>query len=238
MAKEPYMDTKINIIIADDHPVFRQGLAMTLKKSKTIGSISQASNGEEVLKLLESDHHQLVLMDLRMPVLDGLKTTEIISTKFKKTKVIALSMLDDQDTITNAIKRGVHGYILKNADASIILEAIDCVVSGKSYYSTEVSNMIVDNIKKPNQNEIEEELDLSNPLILDIIYLLCQELSNHQIGELVFKSHRTIEFHRNRIIKKTNSKKIIGVLKYALQNGILDDQKLIHKWKEKLERFQ
>lgn len=225
---------KTTLIIADDHPVFRQGLTLILKNAPFIGEIAQAANGQEVLRLLENNQFDIVLMDLKMPILDGMKATEIICQRFPKTKVIALSMLDDHHSISTVIKLGARGYLLKNADQEIILEAIKTVLGGKTYYSTEVSNLIIDNLLKSESSEKENEVDLKNTLIRDILFLLCNELNNQQIADLLFKSPRTIEFHRNKIIKNTHSKNIIGVLRFAIDHKLLEDETLISKWKNKV----
>lgn len=232
MSSKSKNEEQISLIIADDHPVFRQGLAQILKKSPIVGEIAQAANGLEVLQLLENNYFKLVLMDLKMPKLDGMKATELIRQKYPKTDVIALSMLDDHPSISSVIKLGAKGYILKNADQEIIFEAIKAVSENKTYYSTEVSTILLDNLLKSDPSE--KEVDLKNPLIRDIIFLLCHELNNQQIADLLFKSPRTIEFHRNKIIKNTHSKNIIGVLRFAIDHKLLEDESLILKWKNKL----
>jgi DNA-binding NarL/FixJ family response regulator len=231
------MQSKVNLIIADDHPVFRTGLQKILKSNPQISSITTASNGNEVVSILENKFHEVVLMDIKMKPVCGIETTSILSKRFPQTRVIALSMNDDECSVTNMLKNGAYGYLVKSSDKEEILTAIREVSSGNKYFSREINYLLAKKVAEPTP--VNEELkELKNDRIRDVLYLMCHELSNLEIADLICLSSRTVEYYRKRISELTNSRNYIGVIKYAFNSGIMDDPELTNKWDKKLLKYK
>jgi len=227
---------KLKIIIADDHPVFRCGLEAALASIPNIAKIAQAANGEEVIRLLQIEHYAIVFMDIKMSPMDGIKTTDIIKKRFPKTKVIALSMHEEQDKIMSILDKGANGYLIKNADKSEIEMAINEVVAGKSYFSQQVSKMLYDQINIQNNNGSKKGDVLANDRFRDIIFLLYFELTSEEIAEAMFLSVRTIEDYRSQILDITNSHSTIGILKFAIERNLQNDIALKKKYEKALSK--
>jgi len=229
----------LKIIIADDHPIFRKGIEASLKFSPGIKLITQASDGEAVLKLLEQDSYDIVFMDIKMSPMNGIKATEKIQERFPDVKVIALSMHDEEEYVVDILKKGAAGYLLKNADRAELLLAMRHVLAGESYFSKEISKLLQ---QKLNQLLVEGELspdvNLDHQWIREFIFLICHEFKNNEIAGLLNKSTRTIEGYRNKIIRKTGSTNIIGVVKYGIAHHILDDTELKIKFRDAIAKKQ
>ena len=223
------MNQTIKLIIADDHPVFRDGLYGVLKRQDFISKISQASDGTEVIRFLESEKYDVVLMDIKMLPMNGVQATEIIRNRFPEVKIIALSMFGEERFINEMITKGASGYLLKNSNKSEIVQAIKSVVRGNSYFSEEVAEFIVDKLNGKSNIEKENTAFMGERL-REIIFLICHEKTSKEIAAMMKISHRTIDDCRGEIMKLTNSKSTIGVLKFAIQNGIMDDVLLKGKY--------
>ncbi len=229
---------KIKLIIADDHPVFRGGMEGVIKNIHFVSKVSQAAHGDEVIRLLEHEHYDLVLMDIKMSPMNGLETTEIIKSRYPKTKVIAMSMHDDEKNILNILEKGAQGYLIKNADKEEIKEAITEVIAGRKYFSKEVARVIYQKLIHGEKDSLHGKPDdpLQKERLREIVFLICNELTNQQIADVLFLSKRTIEDYRKQILETTKSKNIVGVVKYAVSVGILEDQELKKKFGEILEK--
>ena len=219
------MDKKnlsINVIVADDHQLFRQGVITSLRTLNFISRIAEASNGKEVIDILEKNPYEIVLMDISMPEMGGEQATRIIRNKFPSVKVIALTMWEDESHIMEMVRAGVHGYLLKNTSRAEIEKAVLKVLSGDPFYSAEVSEILLSRATKNDRNEKEDIKDhLLTKREIEIIRLIYQEMTNKEIAEKLYLTIATIESHRNNIFHKTNSKNTVGLLKYALKNGII-----------------
>ncbi|MFZ7116733.1 MAG: response regulator [Bacteroidota bacterium] len=216
------MNETIKLIIADDHPIFRDGLNVVLKRHDFISKITQASDGLEVIRLLESEAYNVILMDIKMEPMNGVQATEIIRSRFPEVKIIALSMFGEERYINEMISKGASGYLLKNSDKSEIIQAIKNVIKGKTYFSKEVADFIVEKIVEEKSRN-SETFRYSEDRMREVIFLVSHEKTSKEIATLMNLSVRTIDDCRIEVMKKTNSKSAIGVLKYAMQHGIFDD---------------
>lgn len=227
---------KIKVIVADDHPVFRNGMANALKRMKLISKISMAGNGQEVISLLEHEAHDLVLMDIRMGTMDGIEATSLIRKKFPAVKVVALSMHDDVRSVIGMFEKGACGYLLKNADVDEIEKAIRTVKNGGKYFSKEVSSVLLDNMSKPKQDpDAQLESTFHKQRIREIIFLISHELTSAEIGEAISLAHRTIDDYRKEILALTKSRNTAGIVKYAVLNNIDQDPELKRKFNRVLK---
>lgn len=225
------MVSNLKIIIADDHPIFRDGLNTVLRRQEFIEKITQAANGTEAIQLLESEHYDVVLMDIKMEPMNGLEATEIIRHRFPNVKIIALSMFGEERYIMEMIDKGASGYLLKNSKKSEIIAAIKAVVKGGTYFSDEVNNFILERLSAIKKGE-KITPDYMENRMREVLFLMCHEKTSKEIANALNISVRTIDDCRADILKITNSKNIVGVVKYAIQSGIMEDEILRSKFSD------
>ncbi len=213
----------INIILADDHEIFRKGLEVTLKRVNFVGKILHATNGNEVISLLNSSEQvHVIIMDIRMPELDGISATIQIRMNNPDVKILALSMMDDKASIVQMFKAGANGYLLKNTNKLELAEAIQHMLDGNTYFSKEVSELLLrrdlDKLPLPRKTKFITDLTTREQ---DVLKLICHQYSTKEIAEMLCLSERTIEGHRKNLMEKTKSKNMAGLVYYALENGIV-----------------
>ena len=213
--------SKTRIIVADDHHILLDGLNALLQKQQDIEVVGLFSNGLEVYNALPELKPQVALLDINMPAMNGHELTLKIKKEFPETAVIILSMHDDAGHIMELIEAGASGYLLENVTDKELLESIKAVAAGKLYFSTEVSEKIaLVAMQQQRKSELTEEPKLTERE-LEILKLIAQEYSNAQIANMLFISERTVETHRKNMLRKTNNKTIVGLLKYALERQII-----------------
>ncbi|MCK9255454.1 MAG: response regulator transcription factor [Bacteroidales bacterium] len=208
-----------NVMIVDDHALFRDGLKLLLNSFPNFKVVAEASNGEEFLQTLELIPVDIVLLDIEMPILNGIEATKIAIKKQANLKIITLSMYGDEEYYYKMIEAGASGFLLKDSDIDEVHSALNAVVEGKSYFSQELLQNLINNLKNQDENT-KETFDLSAREI-EIIDLICQGLSNIEIGEKLFLSKRTVEKHRANILEKTNSKNTASLVMFAIKNKIV-----------------
>ncbi len=219
MKKQPL---KIKYALADDHKIFRQGLRLILNQYKELEYIGEAENGEALLDLLQLHPVDIVLMDLSMPVLNGIETTKRIVTQYPQTRVLILSMHDEEAMITHAMQIGANGFILKNSEPSTIANAIQSIIQTGYYFNEVVNAQILKKlISEKNQVNTDNKLPELNDREIAIIRLICQEKTSAEIGEAIFLSSRTVEGIRLGIMEKIGVRNIAGIVAYAFRNGIV-----------------
>lgn len=211
----------LRILVTDDHTLFRKGTMMLLNTFDEVGEVDDAKNGKEALQKLNETPFDLVLLDLEMPVMDGWETSRKIISKYPKTKIVMISMHDSLQIISDLIEIGVHSYLLKNADPEEVHRAIISVINNDFYYNQLVSKALHKKIQKDgiNKKAGQNKSDVS-PREVEILQLICQELTMKEIGERLYLSEQTIQTHRKNLMKKTQAKNAVGLVKYAFQNGI------------------
>lgn len=212
----------IKIILADDHEIFRDGFKSMLRKQPSVEMIGEASNGDELVKLTRQLLPDVVVTDIKMPKMDGLEATKILSKEFPRIGIIALSMIDEESQIIDMMEAGAKGYLLKNAHKNEIVDAINAVYEGELYYcnetSAKLSRMIAANEKIPFIRK-KEKVEFSDKEI-DVILLICEQLTNKEIAQKLNLSTRTIEGYRDRIQEKIGAKNSAGIVIYAIKNNI------------------
>jgi two-component system response regulator NreC len=211
----------ISVIIADDHEIFRDGFQIMLKKQTDIQLIGEAANGKEVLEIAEELRPDIIMMDIKMPLVTGIEATRILKKKYADIKVIALSMFDDDDLIVDMLESGAKGYLLKNASKLEILEAIKTVYNGELYYCKTTSNkligMMANSRFNPYKDVVVPEFSTKE---LEIIVLICEQATTKEIAKKLFLSDRTIEGYREKIQEKMKVKNAAGIVVYAIKKGI------------------
>jgi len=211
----------IKIIIADDHLMFIDGIKAILANEQEVKIVDHALNGVEVLSLLERGEVDIVLMDVNMPVMDGIETTKQVRLKYPKVKIIMLTMHNNREFIYGLIHAGASGYILKNTGKEELMDAIRSVYKGKTFYSEDVKETIMQNIsQKPAEQKIEAAHLTDREK--EVLKLIAMEHNTNEIAEKLFISINTVETHRKNLLSKLNAKNIAGLVKFALQTGLID----------------
>lgn len=208
---------KIKIYIVDDHEMFREGVKMLLAKSNDFEIIGEASNGKKCLENIPPDV-DVILMDISMPVLDGMEATQQIIQKDPSAKIIALSMFGDQEYYYKMIHSGVKGFVLKEAGSKELETAIKEIYEGRNFFSQELlRNIIITLSEKKSENVVND----FSPRELEVLQLICSGWSNKEIADKLCISIRTIENHKATLMQKTGVKNTISLIIFAIKNSIV-----------------
>ena len=218
------MSKSIKIILVDDEILFRKGISFLLGRETNINIIFEASNGEELISFLQNNknnHPDIIIMDLKMPGINGVEATKIIRKEFPDLKIIALTSYDSKSFVANMIDVGAVSYLIKNATPQQLITTINEVAEKGFYYTDYVMKIIQADVltNKRNKNNFENN-DLS-PREIEVLKLICTQKSTVEIAEQLFISPRTVEGHRNNLLLKTESRNIAGLVVYAVQNQFM-----------------
>lgn len=215
------LQAPIRVVLADDHEIFRDGFRVMLKKQPLIELIGQAANGQELLDQVSSLKPDVVVTDIKMPVMDGIEATRRLIKENADLGVIALSMFDEENLIMDMLDAGAKGYLLKNAHKNEIFEAIKTVHKKDIYYCNHTSARLISMLAKSNHNKQKKEVKINfTDKEIEIIKMICGEKSTKEIAQQLFLSVRTVEKYRERIQEKIDAKNMVGVVLYAVRNGI------------------
>jgi DNA-binding NarL/FixJ family response regulator len=213
-----------NILIADDHEIVREGLTQLLDKIPYAKVIGQAKNGMETVNMCNKLKPDIIIMDIGMPVLNGIEATRKILAKNKYTKVIILSMYMDNDTVMSALEAGISGFVLKNDTSRELIEAVNAVVRRKSYLSPEISSKILERIQNKNIRKRSNLYTLTHRE-KHILQLIAEGYTTKEIANLLNISFHTAKTHRNHIMEKLELHSVAELTKYALSNKITSSEK-------------
>ncbi len=213
------MGKKIKITLVDDHALFRNGLKILLDTHPEFAVISEAVNGKEFLEKIEDNVPDIVLMDINMPVMDGIEATQLANEKYPDIKIVALSMFGEEEYYYKMINAGAKGFLLKNSEINEVIEAINQVNIGNSYFSQELLYNVIKNFK-PHKEPVDEMAKLSKRE-LQVLEEICNGLSNQEIADNLFISKRTVDKHRANLLSKTNSKNTANLIMYAIKNKLI-----------------
>lgn len=213
----------VKILIADDHDLIHNGIKNMLRPIKRYKIIGKANNGAEAVQKAMELKPDVILMDISMPVLNGIEATKIITDKFPDIKIIALTQYEEQEYVVQILKSGGSGYLLKNSKKKEFIEAIESVLSGKKVFSEKISEQLINGlIHKTTADDKPEEHEI--PLTkreIEIIKKIADDMSNQQIADELHISLRTVETHRRNLMQKLNVKTVVALLKYAAQHNII-----------------
>ncbi len=208
----------ISIYIVDDHSLFREGLKMLLSNVDYIGKIYEAENGQEFIDGLTKNHVDIVMLDIEMPVMNGIQAAQKAKEIVPGIKIIALSMYSDENYYLSMIEAGACGFLLKNSNFQEVEKAIIDVYNDKSYISIEILNNILKQPQKTSLSNVKEDLTERED---EILVLICKGLTNHEIADKLGLSKRTVDKHRENLLMKTQSKNTANLVIYAIKNGYL-----------------
>jgi DNA-binding NarL/FixJ family response regulator len=210
----------IRILLVEDHEVVRDGLASFLKEDDEIRVAGEASNGKEAMDKLNAGLNvDLVLLDLNMPVMNGQETLKYIRSHFKDLKVLILSMLEHENYVQEIMDAGASGYALKSIGKAELILAIKKVIKGQMYISSEI------NFRRIRKQD-GEKMALDPPQLfsqreMEVLLLIAEGLTNQEIAERLYTSRRTVETHRQNLIKKTSSKNTAALIRFAINYGLI-----------------
>ncbi|MEG0795506.1 MAG: response regulator transcription factor [Odoribacter sp.] len=214
---------KLKIYLVDDHKLFREGLKLLLSTQDFVQHIYEASNGQEFIDNLSIVDCDIVLMDIEMPEMNGIRATEVALQMKPGLKMIVLSMYGDEQYYYKMVDIGVKGFVLKSAGIEKVIAAIKTVAAGENYFSEELLMNILNNMRvgsaKPEQDLPDNEISGRE---LEILYHVCLGLSNQEIADKLFISKRTVDKHRANLLSKTGCRNTAALVMYAIKNKMVD----------------
>lgn len=211
---------KYNVAIVEDQAMFRAGLVSLLSEFEELHVMMEAGNGKEFQDKLKKKKPDVVLLDLEMPVMDGMETLEYLKATHPGIRVLILTMHNEEPIIAHMIESGAHGFLVKNDPIETLIDAIYSVMDTGYYLDERVSHALVQRLMLGKKIKPSFEKVMLTERELQVVQLLCQELTTKEIGERMNLSHRTIEGHRETILEKIKAKNTVGIVMYAIKNGL------------------
>ena len=215
--------TKIRVLLADDHKIFRDGVRSILEKEKDMEVVDDAANGQEVIEKIESLEIDVLVLDIDIGKPNGIEITEMVSKNYPEVKILILSMMGLHDFVIQALEKGAIGFLLKNTGKDEVLTAIRSVSKGDSYFSREVSAVLIEQLQKPTSSRKKNADIPISPREIEVLRLIAQEFSNSEIAEKLFISIRTVDTHRRNLLEKLGAKNTAGLVRFAIQKGLVDE---------------
>jgi DNA-binding NarL/FixJ family response regulator len=208
---------KIKVVIADDHPLIRQGIKQIIELESDINVIGQAANGEEAVKMILELNPDVCLVDINMPILNGIQAIQKLKELNCKCKPIVLTIHNDRDYLIKAIQLGAYGYVLKDAEAQVLIDAIRKVYKGESYIPSSLAAELIKGYGNSAKDENEEQLTERET---EVLKLIADGKSNKEIGGELFISEKTVKNHISNIFRKLNINDRTQAAIYAIKNGL------------------
>jgi two-component system response regulator NreC len=214
---------KIRVLIVDDHAIVRDGLAALLALTDDIEVVGEATNGLEALDLVGQVKPDVVLMDISMPVMDGMEATRLMTRDNKHVKILVLTQHDDKEFVFPVIESGAAGFISKSAAANELTQGIRAVYQGDSFLSPPIARMLLDSYKTgAGRMKPKDPYELLTDREREVLKLLAEGRSTHEIAELLVITPKTVEGHKTRLMMKLGIHGRVDIVKYALRKGIID----------------
>ena len=210
----------IRIVITDDHQLFRDGIANLLSTSPHIEVVAQAKNGQEAIEKAKRLKPDIMIMDLSLPIINGVDATRILHQELPETKVLVLSMHADENYIKEALEAGAFGYLFKDCTYDQLIEAINSVYQGKKYLSDKITEVLIQGYLTKEVDVHDNSHELSERES-EILKLIAEGKSTHEISELLFISAKTVGTHKQNILEKLKLKSSADLIKYAIKKGII-----------------
>jgi two-component system, NarL family, response regulator NreC len=210
------------VLIADDHGIVRQGLRALLEKSPDVSVVGEASDGREAVRLAAELRPNIVVMDIAMPMLNGVDATSQILSRDPEIKVIILSMHSDESYILRALSAGAKGYLLKDSAEGDILPAVQTVAKGRPYFSPVIASTLLDEyLQTMKKNKVRDSYDLLSEREKEVLQLLAEGKSNKEVASVLNLSPYTVESHRTSLMQKLNLHNTAEIVLYAVRKNII-----------------
>lgn len=221
--KKSFVDEPIKVIIADDHALFRTGVKTALSMKKDIKMIGEADNGMQLLNLLKHLQPDVLLLDIQMPIMDGITTLPEIKKLYPDIRVVMLTMHNDHSMISKLMELGANAYLTKNSDSDVIYEAVKTVFEQEYFFNALTNKALIDGLRMKRQAEAVLPLDTKlTDKEITVLRLMCEEKSTKEIADQVDLSPRTVEAIRDKLKTKTGAKSMAGLVMFAVKTGIID----------------
>jgi DNA-binding NarL/FixJ family response regulator len=216
------MTKKIKVYMADDHTLFRKAMVNLISGFENIAEVKDAENGKELLTLMKYQVPDVAIIDLQMPVMDGAATCKFIVSKYPSVKIIVLTMHDSEKYILHMIEMGVHAFLLKNTEPEELEAAIHAVIEKDFYHNDLVASVLRKNVREKKAGlrpsfSVAELTEREK----EIVILVCQELTNKEIGQKLSLSENTVRNHRVNIMEKAGVNNMVGLVKFAYETGLV-----------------
>ena len=212
------------VLIADDHLLFINGLRLTLQEKMQFDTIDYALNGKDAIDKCRKEHFDIVLMDINMPIIDGIEATREIKRHHSNTKILIVSMLTNLDAVINVLKAGADGFLIKNANPSEFIRAFHAIKSDEIYLSDHFSDLL--HIDKSGKITRKDYISFSENIITprekSVLRMICEGFTNPEIAETLFLSVETVNSHRKKMLIKLNLPNTAALVKFAIENKLLD----------------
>lgn len=215
---------KLKVMVVDDHKLFRSGVRSVLETIEFVKEVVEAESGNESLQILKRKKIDIIFMDITMKNGNGFETTAVIAEEYPEIGVVALSMHEDEENIRKMIDAGALGYLFKNTDQQELKDAMTSVYNRKYFFTPQSSDALFKKVSehKPRRTKAFEDIVLTTREE-EILILICKEFTNKEICDTLFISEPTINSHRTNLLKKTNSKNMAGLVRFAIRTGIFDE---------------
>src|SRR5258706_2703795 len=213
--------SKIRLLLVDDHPVVRKGIHSCLDRSDRFEIVGEAVDGAEALRKARDLSPDIVLMDINMPHMNGLEATKLLQRESPQTKVLILSVHNDKKSVLQIIRSGARGYVLKDAAPEELVRAIESINEGEAFFSSDVAKLLLNQYVSDAGSQQQDSTARLTERELEVLTLIAEGHSNKEIGSQLDVSVRTVEAHRERIMRKLNIHSVLGLTKYAIANGII-----------------
>ena len=214
--------TAVRIVLADDHTIMRHGLRLVLERQPDFAVVGEANNGREAVDLVILETPDVAVIDIAMPLLNGIEAAKRITEERSKTAVVILSMHSDESYILRALRAGARGYLLKDSAETDLIQAIRAVCAGKAFFSPAVSRVLADDyLRQIQQQGVEDPYELLTARERELLQLIVELKSTKDIAGLLGISPRTIDTHRGNLMQKLNVHSIPELILYAVRKGVI-----------------
>jgi two-component system response regulator NreC len=212
-------DTKV--LLVDDHAILREGIRLVLDAQAGIAVVGEAEDGRQALDMVERLHPDVVVMDIAMPNLNGAEATRQIKRRFPQTKVVILTMHENQQYLLQIINAGATGCVLKRAAGTELVEAVRAAARGESWFSPSMTSMLLDDYRVRLQRDVEDESKLLTEREREVLQLVAEGKTNKEIAENLVVSIKTVQTHRAHIMEKLGAHDRTDLVKYAIRMGMI-----------------
>ncbi len=217
------MENQTRVIIVDDQKIFRKGILLLLIDMPDIKVVAEAANGQELIELLKTNKVDLVLMDIKMPVMDGFEATKIAMEQYPELKILVVSMYGEEEYLINMLESGVKGFVLKTVEEDELQRAIRTIMQGKNYFSQELLGTIAKSFINKTVDK-KEELDIVTKLTpreIEVIKLISQGFTIREIAKKLDISSRTVDGHKTNIFAKTGTESSVQLVTFAIKHNLV-----------------
>jgi len=212
----------IQILLVDDHDIVRDGIRSLLEDEVGFNIVDEAANGIEALESCGNTNLDAIVMDINMPKMNGIEATEKIKEKYPDLKILALTMMDEDEHIRKMIEAGASGYILKSSDKQELIDAIISILGGQHYFSSDAAQSVMMNLVKGKTQSGAGDPAKITEREREVLELIVKEFTNQEIADKLFISIRTVDAHRRNLLQKTGAKNTAGLVKYAIKYDLAD----------------